>query len=507
MKTQIIQLEAHDDIISARDKLKTAQAGRIILVWPGKKKTVLNRYLDLTLLHRYSNQLGVQLGFVSTQPDIHYYAGQMGIPVFRNLRAAQTNRWRFGRRRGEKGKPDLLTLKKGAVQKPQPILEPEWLSKPITRLFFFSLSWLAILSLIAVIMPNAKIEISPIQDELSVDLIVQTNPDITQPLLAGQLPLLVNTISVEGRLSIPTSGTMQVPEKSAVGNVTFNNLTEKEVKVAAGTVVTTLDSPATRFLSVNEIIVPAGIGMKRSTAVVAQIPGSIGNVPSGSIQAIEGPLGLQLSVLNQTETRQGSNKTSNAPSAKDRQSLFEKLSSSLKESALLELKESFPNDGSMVDFPIEESLDLLKVVEEIYSPAEEQPSDHLDLILRLEYSYKYISADHLITLAAPIMLANKPTEFDLVPGTLRIKHSNISKLDNQGNIRWNLTLHQDMLKIFEVNRIAANIRGLPVSIAKQNLHTNLGLVEEPRIEIKPSWWPYLPILPYQIDISAKQIGP
>jgi hypothetical protein len=37
MKTQIIQLESHDDIISIRDKMGWSQTSRILLVWPEKK--------------------------------------------------------------------------------------------------------------------------------------------------------------------------------------------------------------------------------------------------------------------------------------------------------------------------------------------------------------------------------------------------------------------------------------------------------------------------------------
>ena len=56
MKTQILRLEAHDDVISAHDKMQWSQTGRILLVWPEHGK-ILTRRLDLILLLRHSQSL------------------------------------------------------------------------------------------------------------------------------------------------------------------------------------------------------------------------------------------------------------------------------------------------------------------------------------------------------------------------------------------------------------------------------------------------------------------
>ena len=82
MKTQIIQLEPHDDVISTRDKMGWDKAGRILLVWPDRGQ-VLNRPLDLVLLQRYSATLGAQLALVSTDPQVHQEAAALGLPVFK----------------------------------------------------------------------------------------------------------------------------------------------------------------------------------------------------------------------------------------------------------------------------------------------------------------------------------------------------------------------------------------------------------------------------------------
>ena len=63
MKTQILQLESHDDAISTRDKMGWGQTRRVLLIWPARGR-VLTRQLDLILLLRHSLTLGVQLALV-----------------------------------------------------------------------------------------------------------------------------------------------------------------------------------------------------------------------------------------------------------------------------------------------------------------------------------------------------------------------------------------------------------------------------------------------------------
>ena len=97
MKTYILRLEPHDDLVSTRDKMGWAKDSRILVVWP-EGKVLLNRRLDLILLQRFSRLLGSQLALVTRDPEIHYFAPRLGIPVFRSLNKAQGQHWRVPRR-------------------------------------------------------------------------------------------------------------------------------------------------------------------------------------------------------------------------------------------------------------------------------------------------------------------------------------------------------------------------------------------------------------------------
>ena len=53
MKTQIITLESHDDLVSVRDRMSWAKSPRILLVWPRFEKITL-RPLDLRILQHHA---------------------------------------------------------------------------------------------------------------------------------------------------------------------------------------------------------------------------------------------------------------------------------------------------------------------------------------------------------------------------------------------------------------------------------------------------------------------
>ena len=81
MKTHVIQLEAHDDYISLRDKIRWAKSPRVLLVWPNNGKTRLLD-LDLKLITRFAEDQGAQLAFVCDDLQVIEKSKQYGIPLF-----------------------------------------------------------------------------------------------------------------------------------------------------------------------------------------------------------------------------------------------------------------------------------------------------------------------------------------------------------------------------------------------------------------------------------------
>src|SRR5512139_1834117 len=98
MKTQIITLESHDDLISVRDRMSWAKTPRILLVWPKYEKVTL-RQVDLKVLQRHAISLGAQLGLVTRARRVRDDAEALRIPVFESTGQAQRLAWPQPRRR------------------------------------------------------------------------------------------------------------------------------------------------------------------------------------------------------------------------------------------------------------------------------------------------------------------------------------------------------------------------------------------------------------------------
>ena len=264
MKTQIIQLEPHDDTISVRDKVGWSQTGRVILVWPARGR-LLDRRLDLVLLLRHSQSLGVQIALVTNDREVRSQAKLLGISVYRSIRKAQNSRWK---RPSRKKIPTSLGEKEGQdrILKVHEILtnplhrkrETQALSPPL-RIGLFTLGVLAVLSIAAVLIPSADITITPETRRQEINLHVQANESVEKINLTGILPIRkINTI-VEGRGSIQTTGIVNIPTSYASGVALFKNLTDQALIIPAGTVVSTSDS-AQRFSTQRVARLPAGPG-------------------------------------------------------------------------------------------------------------------------------------------------------------------------------------------------------------------------------------------------------
>lgn len=498
MKTHIIQLQQHDDIISARDKMGWAKGGRILLVFPERGET-LNRWLDLKLLQRRSLELGAQLAIVSQDTEVRYHAPRLGIPVYKSLRKAQNEHWRVPRRyrAALSREAEIREAILGAPRSMPP--KPPVASKPMgvaARLGFFALGVLALLAIAATLSPSAVVAITPQTQVQDVVLEVRTGAEATTLNLRGELPSQWRRVIVEGRDVIPASGAMRLPDRAAEGEVQFTNLTDQEIEIPIGAVVLNLAKHPIRFAVQKAGVLPAGSGNTLTLPVRALTPGSQGNLPANSLIAVEGILGAQVSATNLQPTHSGSDRQTPAPSAEDRRMLKERLYNALQETALQEMRKELAEG----DLLITNSLSLLRVIEESFLPAEGQPADQLVLNLRLEYQVRLVSAQDLSALAQGIFDANLEPGFAPIEGSLQIEHLTSPRSTGADAYVWQMHAYRRVRAQYPASRVIQLILGLPPQIAEERLQTALALEEPVRIRLNPAWWPRLPLLPFRVRV-------
>ena len=504
MKTQILQLESHDDAISTRDKMGWGQTRRVLLIWPARGR-VLTRQLDLILLLRHSLTLGVQLALVTDDPQVHFNARQLGIQTFDSIHHAQETRWRrptqskLSRNRAQierLAKP--LSGKTLRDDPARPVRNPSALS-PALRLGFFSLGVLALLCIVGIFFPSAQITLTPDTYIQEIIIPIQASASAARVSLSGVLPIRMTSAIVEGRDSLPTTGSVQIPEHYAAGRVTFTNLTDQAVTLPAETVVSSPES-GVRYATDRAGRVPAGPGQMLSLLVTALAPGSAANLPSDRIQAIEGALGVNLTVTNPEPISGGREVSTPAVTPLDQSRIHNRLIAALRENALAEIQAALsPDDLLLSPLP-----SLARTLEESYDPPESQPASQINLALRLEFQIPTVSGEDLRSLAASVLDANLPEGYLAVPDTLEIEHLTDPDLGDDSTARWQLRARRTIQARLTPDQAIHLALGVSPTKARQRLMQNLTLSNPPGILLRPSWWPITPLLPIRISVISKQ---
>ncbi|RPJ28401.1 MAG: hypothetical protein EHM33_04585, partial [Chloroflexi bacterium] len=257
MKTQIITLESHDDLISVRDRMSWAKTPRILLVWP-KYEKILLRQVDLKVLQRHALSLGAQLGLVTRTRRVREDAEALKIPVFESTGQAQRVAWPKPRRKKWLHRPPRNDLREQRDQVPAG--EAAWRAHPAVRLGAFIVGVFAVLALVALFIPRAQVRLQPQSKIQSIVLPVTASPSVASVFITGSIPAREKRVIVDGTQSVTVTGEGVIPQSKANGVGIFRNLTQQAVIVPAGTVVRTADAEAVRFVTTSDGELEAGIG-------------------------------------------------------------------------------------------------------------------------------------------------------------------------------------------------------------------------------------------------------
>ena len=494
MKTQLLVLESHDDLISVKDKMSWAKTPRILLIWPKGEKIAL-RPLDLKMLQRQARSLGATLGLVARDPRIRREAAALGLPVFDSPRAAQADLWPVP------ALPTFSKLRKSpaylrALRDQSLPARERWQAHPIVRVGFFALGVFAVLALALLFLPHAEVTLAPESKTQSLVIPVTADPALKSVFIAGNIPARAGTREVASSQQIASTGETAVPESEARGVARFRNLTASRIQIPLGTVVHTLGASPIRFATMQEAEIAAGVGKIVDVPIEAMGAGASGNLNVDLIQAIEGPLGLSLAVTNPAPTSGGTEGRVAAPSAADRERLRGLLMESLRAQVKLEMLADLPM-GSVI---FSDTVKDVIVLEETYDPSAGETGATLTLTMRVKFSAQYASGDKLSELAALALSASLVDGFSAAPEspTFRVIGSPVTDAD--GRTGFQLQVERRIRRTVDVRRVLSLAQGRRVDSALARLNEAFVFSSPPQIEMTPSWWPWLPLAPFRIDV-------
>lgn len=492
MKSQVIHLDAHDDVISIRDKMSWAKTPRVLLVFP-RRSRILTRTLDLRLIQRHADGLGIQLALVSRSAEVRQTAQELKIPVFRNSSIAQRSAWP----EREKGSlafrrahtPDLRRMRQEAFPE-----EGRWRNLLALRLGLFSLAVLSVLGLLLLFVPSATIDLKPETRTQSLILPIRASPDVKMVNLAGNVPAQTALVVVEATRTLPATGSKMIPDHPARGEVRFTNLTTSVVGIPGGTIVRTQGDPVIRFATSEDGVVEAGVGKTVDIPVQALDTGSAGNLAAGHLIAMEGGLGASISVSNPDPTAGGTDQGVTVATSADRQRLHDATLQALRQAAIGQFGQThYPGDVLLPD-----SLSVAQVLSETYLPAEGQPGEELTLDLQLQLQEQYVKGKDLQTLALAVLNSTLPVGQVPLPGSVSVHSQGTPITGTDGISRWQIQVQQILRPRIDSLGVGQLVQGRKIPDASLRLSKAYPLAAHPVIRMIPSWWPVLPWLPFRI---------
>ncbi|MGE5250488.1 MAG: baseplate J/gp47 family protein [Bacteroidota bacterium] len=497
MKTQIITLESHDDLISVRDRLSWAKTPRILLVWP-KGVPIALRPLDLKVLQRHADSLGAQLGIITRRSSVRREAEALGLPVYKSNALAQKQAWpALPKRRRRVPRPPRRGLRELRLDAMKP--EAAWRSDPLVRVTAFSLGVLAVLALVSLFVPRAVITLHPESRVQRLTFQVSANPSAGSAPAAGMVPTREETVIVAGEQSLTIAGRITVPQTPARGLVRFRNLTQAEVVIPAGTVIYAPQESPVRFRTTTEARVDPGLDASVDVAVEATDPGARGNLPVGEIRAIEGPVGLLVTVDNPNPTTGGSDRSITGADTDDRLRLRESLLKDLKTKAEADLREGLAQ-GEIL---LADTLTASEPLEETYDPPAGMAGTSLRLAARVKFSAQVVSGADLARIVQAALNASVPPGFSPAEGSLSFKALTNPQTDTDGTTRWQLQAERRVLGRIDPASLLEAVRGRPVQAAESLLAGSYVWDRPPEITLRPAWWPWLPLVPFRTSVSLQ----
>lgn len=495
MKTQIIQLDQFDDLVSARDKLLWSKAARVIILFPDQQQSKFS-LIDLQLLNRQVSSQGAQAAFVVRDRNIRNHLIRLGINAFPSVEEATRSRWKTYR------KNLLLETRSDrvAVSKPEHKAnhEQKQLMLPfLIRLPIFLVAILSAIILLSMFFPKVTIYLKTVLLLQEYPFTLTGDLDAGSVQMNGILPMYEKMITIEEQVSVPSTGEIFLPASKAEGFITASNLTEKPVEVPAGTVFSTSLNHPVRFASKESVLLPAGVGETMVVPIQAIVSGVEGNVGPGEINIVVGDLGLQIGIVQNEPMQGGSQVSVPSPSQDDYQAALDMLMEKLNQTA----EQRILADHSPGEVYIMGSFSQNRIREETAFPQAGMPGETLQLWIQAEYHALFLMESDLQQLAVSLLDATLPNGYVPIEEGAEIQflsspsiHESVATIDLLAMRMIEKEINEDALFRF--------VAGTQPQQAALMLAKQFSMEEAPEIRLDPHWWPILPYLFSQYEVVS-----
>lgn len=493
MKTTVIQLEVHDDVISIKDKMAWQSCQRMILVWP-KHGKILHNELELVLLNREAKTLGAELALVTHHPVVREWALDSNLPLYSSISAAEKAVW----------KPDVHgslanKVPKGvdaikAIKARLPHQPASKRSNPLISILAVVVSLAALMAILVVLLPQAEVTYYPVTTVQEVAIKIKASEVFSGINPSGNIPAKPVFVEVSGEKSMPSSGKVSIPTTKAAGEVVLTNLTATAVTLPAGTLLFAGDQNLSSFTLIEDVKVPAGLKSSAVGKVEALVAGAESNQAADSIWTLSGGMDALVSVSNPGDINGGGGVETPTPTEEDYAVLERQIFADLMDQGLVSLKADLAEGVGLVEPSL--AMDKILLSERVNQIGE--PADEAVLRLNVRLKIFTYQLNDLNAIADLVLTSNQPDGYIPMSDIISLNRDGDFRVDDFGQATWTLNASRLLVPDWNKEATAAALAGMKVKDA-QSVFSNLFAQNSPAL-IK-TWlgvWPWMPYLPTNI---------
>jgi hypothetical protein len=248
----------------------------------------------------------------------------------------------------------------------------------------------------------------------------------------------------------------------------------------------------------NNTRLPAGIDEFVDVPIEALDAGVLGNAAADTITIVEGSLGLSISVTNPDPLKGGSNSQLIGATDEDRAKLREVVMDNLRRDAESKLRAQI----APADILLPDTFEVAQIIEENFTPLAGEPGKTLVLTMQVEFSARYVLDEDLRQLSLSTLNASAENGFEATASPV-YKIITDPSTDNSGVSHFELEVSRTLLRQVDAMQVFSIVRGHKPESIKDELVSKLSLREAPKIAITPSWWKWLPLIPFNISINTQ----
>ncbi len=513
MKVDCIEIQAGESKAGLLARLNASPSPYIVLKLPASYPLLADP-MQMRALRQAADRVHKAVAVVTDEAEIWQAARQSGVPRFLSCDLARSLPWLATRwpdlpKRPLSAAVDILPEKRvhgwverqlrrtWRIKRPWNILWQRlwhgdiWLLR--VRLLLVALLVGIILPLVwhgyVDWLPSADIYLVAAHQPIQAQVDLYASPAVGQVnVLGGAIPARYVEAMMTDSIAVPTTGKRWVPSGKAAGQVVFTNKLINEVPIPAGTIVSTGTGQAVRFRTMEDAVLPPGVGAQVTVPVQAETEGPTGNVAAYAITRLGTLLSLQVLVINPEPTKGGGWKKVAVVTDADKEKAHNEIVRVLGQKAFAVLTQK-QHQGE--EIPLETVRTY--VMAETFDHFRGDQTNKLTVKMRMLVRGVAIDITAAQQVAYQALLHQLPPAARLFSLHLRYERGPISAFDtSSSSVYFSMRAAGVMAVGADPHLVRQQVMGKSIQEATKILQASWALAAPPQIVIGPSWLKGLP---------------